>query len=191
MNWLVLLILTFLPGVLSAKEPHPAAEQEPSIIWKVANFALLAGGLGYLISKHAGPFFATRSQQILKGISEAQAFRADAESRAAAVDARLNSLDTEIEQLQKTARDEHAMAEARMREETAVELARIRSHTEQEIASAVKTATLELRRHSAALALQAAEQKIRARLTPQIQNVLVQDFLRKLETPASREHSTV
>ncbi|MCL5745635.1 MAG: hypothetical protein M1541_17210, partial [Acidobacteria bacterium] len=40
-------------------------------ILKWANFLLLAGGLGYLIGKNAGPFFATRSQQIRKDMEEA------------------------------------------------------------------------------------------------------------------------
>ena len=71
-----------------AKHGEAHAEGEApmpnEIWWKWANFALLAGGLGYLISKHAGPFFRSRTEEIQKGIQDAAKVRAEAEARAAA-----------------------------------------------------------------------------------------------------------
>ena len=51
-------------GAAPATDAHGAAEhksegpQEVSIWWKWANFAVLAGGLAYLISKNAPAYFA-------------------------------------------------------------------------------------------------------------------------------------
>src|SRR6185503_13269003 len=80
---------------------HGGGEKKegPSELWKWANFALLAGGLGYLIGKNAGPFFAARTQQIKKDMLESAAARKEAEARAAEVDRRLASIESEIASL--------------------------------------------------------------------------------------------
>ena len=52
--------------------------KEPSEVWKWANFLLLAGGLGYLVSKHAPAFFAARSRKIVQDMTDAQKLRAEA-----------------------------------------------------------------------------------------------------------------
>ena len=52
--------------------------------------------------KNAGPFFASRSIEIRKGIEDAQKLRADAETRAAAMDARLANLRMEVEAMRES-----------------------------------------------------------------------------------------
>ena len=75
-------------------------------IWKWANFAILAGGLGYLVGKNAGPFFAGRTQQIRKEMIEAGELRKQAEMRAAEVDHRLANLENEIAAMRAEAKQE-------------------------------------------------------------------------------------
>lgn len=148
--------------------------------WKWANFIVLIGALGYLAAKNGGPFFASRSREIRKGIADAEKVRADAEARVAAVDSRLANLQVEIDALRKTALAEQSAQAERIREETQRELAKIQAHAEREIASAAKAARLDLQRYSADLALELAEQKIRARMTPEGQHAMVQSFVRNL-----------
>ena len=50
-------------------------------LWKWANFALLAGGLGYLIAKSAPPLFAARSRKIREDMAEAEHLLEQAERR--------------------------------------------------------------------------------------------------------------
>jgi F0F1-type ATP synthase membrane subunit b/b' len=69
----------------------------------------------------------------------------------------------------------------RLAQHTAAEIAKIQAHAEQEIASAGKAARTELKRYSAQLAVELAEQKIRARMTPQTQDALVRGFVRDLK----------
>src|SRR5947208_1026189 len=104
---LLIAVAAFVPAAFAQEPPHetalehaadPPAEGEHGKLemWKWANFIVLAGGLGYLIGKNAGPFFAGRSQQIRKDMVEAQEARRQSEARAAEVDRRLASLESEI-----------------------------------------------------------------------------------------------
>lgn len=187
--WLVL-----LGGLISlsfAQEEHkPAGEgkheeaAEPEMTgWKWANFAILAAGIGFLLVKKGGPFFASRSAEIRKGIIEAEKLRADAEARAAAMDAKLASLGAEVEAMRTSAKQEAAQEGERIRLETAREVSKIQTHAETEIASALKAAQIDLKVHSAQLAIDLARKKVRERMTPADQDALVQNFVSELGRP--------
>jgi F-type H+-transporting ATPase subunit b len=133
--------------------------------------------LGYVIKKNAGPYFAQRSVEIRKGMAEAEAARAASDAKVADVDRRLANLAAEIEALRSSAKQEAEADAQRVQREAAAEMAKVQSHIAEEIASATKSATLELRRYSAELALGLAEQKIAARLSPEMQNRLVGRFV--------------
>lgn len=165
---------------------EPAKGEHGSLeAWKWANFLLLAGVLGWAARKHAGPFFASRSLEIRKAMVDAGEIRADAERRAAEVDRRLANLAADIETLRKEALAEEEAESERASRRMAAELAKIQAQTEQEIAAAGKQARLELKGYAAQLALALAERKIRARMTPQVQDALVESFVRQLEGPRS------
>lgn len=155
-------------------------------LWKWANFLVLAGALGYLVAKNAGPFFSARSQQIRKDMVEAQEARERAEARAAEVDRRLASLENEIAALRAESQREAQSETERLSRQTAAEMAKIQAHAEQEIASAGKAARMELKRYTAELAVQLAADRIRARMSPATQEALVRGFVRDLEPPTSR-----
>ena len=55
------------------RKSRSQGEQASLEAWKWANFLLLAGGLGYLIGKNAGPFFAAARRQIRKDMLDAEA----------------------------------------------------------------------------------------------------------------------
>lgn len=149
--------------------------------WKWANFAILAGGLGYLVAKKAPSFFNSRTAEIRKGITEAARMKADAEARAAEVGKKLADLGEQIEALRAEAKKEREAEHARLSAETAEQLAKIRSQGEQEIASAAKAARQELKEYSAELAVHLAEQRLRARMTTEAGRALVANFVKDLE----------
>lgn len=149
--------------------------------WKLANFVLLAGGLGYLIYKKGGAFFHARSEQIRKGIAEAAKFKEEAQARYAQIEQRLAGLTTEIEHLRKTAREESGAEGERVRLETERDLKKIQAQAGQEMASAFKAARQELRAYSAELAIRLAEQSIRGRITAEIEDQLVASTIAELE----------
>lgn len=154
-----------------------------SPVWAWANFAILAGVLGYLIAKHGGPWFAAQSTAIRRGIAEAEQIRKNAEATAAEVDRKLARLQTEIEALKTAAHGEQAAEAERIRHQNAADLARLREHAGSEIVAAGKAARLELKRYAAELAIDLAEQKIRRQLTPEVQAALIDGF--SLDLPQS------
>jgi F-type H+-transporting ATPase subunit b len=153
---------------------------EPSAAWKWANFLILAAGLGYLIGKHAPGLFRARTAEIQKDIAEAQAVRKDAESRAAAVDERLRALGSEMEQLRAQSKIEMQREGERIREETARAIAHRQEQAAQEIESAGTLARRELKEYAARLALEVAEQRIRARADASTESALVDGFVADL-----------
>lgn len=166
------------------KKAEESGTSNSTLFWEWANFALLAGGLGYITKKNVGPYFAQRSQAIRKGMIEAEAVRAEADAKIADVDRRLANLKSEIEALKRNAQQEADAEAQRVRREADAEMAKIQTHLADEIASASKAARLELRRYAAELALSLAEQKIAARMTPQVQDRLVGTFVATM-APAS------
>jgi F-type H+-transporting ATPase subunit b len=154
--------------------------------WKWANFAILAAAIGYVLVKQAGPYFATRSAEIRKGIEESQKLREEAEQRAEAMDARLAILEVEVEAMRKASREEASQEAHRIRQETAQEMAKIKANAEREISSALKSSQIELKRYAAQLAIDLAREKVRERMTPADQETLVRKFVADL----SRQSTT-
>ena len=176
-------------GIMFAQEPetqkkegHAAHDEEGGLeIWKWANFLVLAGGLGYLIGKNAGPFFATRSAGIRKDLEDSLRQRKEAEAAAAEVDRRLATLESEIAVLRTESQRELAVGGERLASQSADYIAKIQVQAEQEISSAGKHARVDLKRYSAELAVGLAEQKIRARMTGSAQDAMVESFVRDLK----------
>jgi len=187
-GWVAILIaaaaLAWMPA--TQHDPgHRQAKQERGsdhvTLWKLVNFVLLAGGLGYLIGKKGRGFFRLRTAQIQKGIAEAARIKAEAEARYAGVERRLAGLGAEIESLRKSAREESLAEGERVHQQTERELKKIRAQAEQEIAAAAKAARQELQACSAQLAVRLAEQKIRQQMTADIETQLVASTIRELE----------
>ena len=175
------MLLTFLATFAFAQEKGGGEGEDNTQLWKWANFVLLAGAIIYVVAKKAPAFFAARSEQIGKDMAEAAEERRAAEERAAAVDRRLASLEADIAALRAESKQQAEADIQRLKEHTAAEIARIQAQAEQEIVSAGKAARLELKRHAAELAIGLAEQKIRARMTPDTQDALVRVFVRDLK----------
>lgn len=154
-------------------------------IWKIANFLLLLGFLAYLIGKNAGPFFAARTSKIQEDMAQADKMRQDADARVAEVERRMANLESEIAALRAESEMEAGSETERMRQQTVAEMAKIRANAEREIAAAGKSARLDLKRYSAHLAVELAEEKVRGRVTPDTQDTLVREFVRDLDRPAA------
>lgn len=145
-------------------------------LWKLPNFLLLAGLLGYLIRKHGAPLLEVRSKQIKDSLEAGVKAKAEAEARAAAVQAKMATLDGVIAELRTTAHADLEREADRIRREAESEMSRIEQHTAMEIVSIGKHTRLELRQYAARLAMDLAEQKIRGRMTPDAQATLLGNF---------------
>jgi F-type H+-transporting ATPase subunit b len=172
-----------LPQESSAQKSE-TEQGDPWIWWKWANFLILAGGLGYLIRKNVPPLFEKQSSEIQSALREAAKVKEDAAEYAAGIEARLANLQSEIEKLRVSARTDMAAESERIRRETEHHVQRIREQTAQEIELLTRSATAELRKYSAELALGLAEQRIRSRMNPDTQQNLAEGFLRDLRERA-------
>lgn len=188
---LAIFLLTATGAYVFAQEhPEGAAKTEETgdkwLVWKFANFAILAAGLGYLMAKNLPAFFRARTGEIQQGISEAQKMKRDAEKRGAEMDARVSALGAEIEKFRTQAHDEMEQEGARIREETTKQMAKLQQQAEQEIESAGKSARRELKTYAAELALNLAEQRIKTRLDAATENGLVEGFIQDLQRQGSK-----
>ncbi len=154
-------------------------------VWKWANFIVLVIGLGYLVIKNAGPFFDARTKKIREDMAQADEMWKAAEARAAEVERKLATLESEIAAFRNESQIEALNETKRMKLQTAAEIARIKEHAGQEIAAAGKATRLELQRYAAHLAIGLAEDKSRGRMTADTQDALVREFVRDLGQPSS------
>ncbi len=154
-------------------------------LWKWINFAILAGGLGYLTYRKGGAFFRSRTDAIRTGIEEADRLRLEADARVREVEERLRNLEVEVQELRTRARQELAAESERLRRETEEGLTKIRERAQQAILSASKAARREVQVHAADLAVGLAASKIRRRLTPEADDRLISSCLDDLEKPGS------
>ncbi len=169
-------------GSTTAAE-HAQSEHKPEkdlTLWKWANFAILAGLLGYILAKNAGPFFASRTAAIQKGIADARKISEDANARASAIERKISALDSEVASMRAQSKAEAEAEGRRVLEDTEREIAKINANGQREIESAVKSAREELKLHAADLALGLARERIGQRMTPENQNALVESFIRNL-----------
>jgi F-type H+-transporting ATPase subunit b len=157
------------------------------LLW--VNFAILFAGLAYLAKKYAGPFFAARAAGIQREMVEAAKARQDADARAADVDRRLANLDADLAALRAESRQELEALESRASSRAAAEIAKIQNNAEQEIAAAAKAARQELKGYAASLAVSLAAEKVRGRMTPNVQQALVSDFTRNIGNSAAQPRS--
>jgi F-type H+-transporting ATPase subunit b len=162
------------------KQEGELLTKDEMIVWKWANFVILAAGAAYLLSKQLPPYFKSRTGEIQRDITEAQKTRQAAEQRASEMDARLNSLAADIEKFRAQAKIEMEQEAARIRQETAHQIEKLQKQAEQEIESAGTLASRELHAYAAKLSLDLAEQRIRTRLDASTEAGLVDDFTKDL-----------
>jgi F-type H+-transporting ATPase subunit b len=167
------------PGEAEAE----SAEKEPSAAEEVyhwLNFLIVAGGLGYLFKKLFVPFLQERRQLIREDMDRSARVLAEADQRLQVVEGKLHKLDEELASLRQAAFRESVAERERIEQAAQAEAKKIVAATEQEIESAIKAARQQLKRYATELAVGVAEKKIRAALTPQSEQRLLQSFVKDL-----------
>jgi len=181
-----LLWLFLLASTVSFAQEKGGESGDALAVWRWANFAILAVGLGYLLAKNLPAFFSERTSAIQKEIAEAQKLKQESEQRASATMLRLNSLGADIEAFRVQSRAEMEREGARIHEEAAAHIGKLNEQAQGEIESAGKTARRELRAYAADLALDLAAQRVRTRLDAGTEAILVDRFLGDLKRQESQ-----
>lgn len=170
------LSLLFAAGAFAAEE----GGHDVPVIYKWVNFAILAGILGYIAVKVGGPALRQRAEDILDSFATAARRGQEVAAKAAEVEQKLAGLQAEIDAIRAEAQAEMAREADRFSADTAALLAKVEHNAQQEIASATKAAKKELQLHSSRLALDLARRKLQERITPPVQDGLVDGFLQSL-----------
>ncbi len=163
------------PEAKGTENKTEEAEPSSTLLW--INFAILVFGLGYLVSKSAPAIFRAREEEIRGGIEEAARKKKQADERAAEIDRKLAGFGAEIESLRQGVSTEMSMEAERIRQETGKLVRRIEEQAQQEIGFLSKAARQELKKYSADLALDLAQQRVKQQMNRETQHELVSEFI--------------
>lgn len=176
----VLAALPFLIYMSSPEEGH-AGGSSAEFIGKTINFIILFGGLAILLAKPLRRYLEGRSAEVRKILEESLESRERAEDKLREVRVRLEALEGEVDRIRRQAEEAGLLEKERIMQLARDEAERVKSLAEQEMAFQVREGIKELKRHAAGLATALAEERIRARLTPDAQTCLIDKTIEKLE----------
>jgi F-type H+-transporting ATPase subunit b len=180
------------PGVAAEPNEHvddEHAEEEhhsvwAGLLWPTVNFAILFGGLWYLLATPLSTYLKDRHTSIRKDLVEAASVSATAQAQLAEVDRKLKALPGEIDALRQRGTEEIAAEEARIAKLAAAERERLLEQTRREIDLQVRLAKRELVEHTADLAVQLAGTRIAQQITPGDQERIVDRYLNDVNRPS-------
>lgn len=174
--------LLMAAGTAMAQEGQ-ASPEDTTIGWvmKWLNFAIVFGGIGYLVVKSGGPAFRAKAEKISAAIGEAARAREAAEAQRRETQQKLANLTKEVEEMRAAAKRDATAEAQRLRELAKVEAEKIETAAQAEIVAAERAARLELKQIGARLAVESAEALLRKEMTAQGEAQLFRAFVAELE----------
>lgn len=160
---------------------HGAGHGDPLLPYKFLNFAVLAGGLGYIVVKFGVPALRGQQSAIAESLTVSARRAEEAAREAAQIEARIANLDADLAGIRAKAKEELDAEAARLARETEAQLAKVEHAAALEIEAAAKAARGELKAYAADLALSLAAEKLRTRLDASAQARLASGFIQRLE----------
>ena len=157
-----------------------AASHEEESIWaipaRIFNFAVLIGGLIYVLRSPLAQYLANRSQQIRGGLESARETSAKATSQLAEIDRRLQTLPAELDALRKRGVEEIAAEEQRIQAKAEAERKRLVEEMQRDVDVRVRVARKALAEHAADLAVGLAAERVRQTITDADQARLIDRY---------------
>lgn len=172
-------------GIAAGQEAHAEEAHEESLvafISRIINFAVLAGGLFFVLRSPLSRYLNTRRDEVRRDLDEAAAMRDTASRQLAEIDYKLRQLPGEIEALTARGAEEIAAEEARIRMQAEAERLRLIDHTTREIDLRVRMAKQELTALAADLAVESARKRLETEMTPSDQLRLVDRYVERVKT---------
>lgn len=179
------LFLVTLP-VLAAEgaEPNPA-DSSAGLVFRWLNFALVFGGIWYLVAKHGGAFFGANAKAIAASIHEGTAAKEAAERQLQEVDAKIARLDQEVAELREAARRDSVAEAERLNASGMAEIEKIHQAARAELSAAERAAGQELRAMAASMAVDRAAGLIGSRMNQNVRARFFNAFLGELGRSAN------
>lgn len=143
-----------------AEEATPLA-----ILFRWVNFAILFGGLGYLLRKPAREFFEARHTEIRSGLERSRRAQEDAAKRMGDIESRLSQLSVELGEIRSAAEASAQSEGERIVADAKIEAARAVARSEVEIGRLARGMERQIREHIADQVIARAEARLRAGLS--------------------------
>lgn len=134
------------------------------VLFRWFNFALLFGGLGYLLRRPLIAFFKSRNEEIQGGLRKAEEAQAESENNLAYIEDRLARLDEEISEIQAKGSALASSERERIVVTGKLEVNRAMQQARAEIERLTKTFEREIRAHVADLIIQGASKRLEANI---------------------------
>ena len=179
-------IIVFTLPALAAEgaEPNPA-DSPAGLIFRWLNFALVFGGIAYLIAKHGGAFFGANAKAISASIREGAAAKEEATRQLQEVETKISRLDQEVTTLRESARRDSVAETERLNASGQAEIEKIQIAARAELSAAERAARQELRALAASLAVERAGELVASRMDKNIRAKLMRAFLNELGRSAN------
>lgn len=164
----------------------PESREKPEgqgreLLFKIINFALLAGGLAYILRKPLADFFASRSNSIRKSLDEGRVALEASSAQLQAVEQKLAHLEEEIAAFKASAAKEMEAERQRMKQAAALEAEKVLASARAQIETSLRAAKLDLKSYAAQQAVEQAEELIRQSLDDSGRNRLLSQFVAGLK----------
>lgn len=149
-------------------------------LYRCLNFAVMAGIIGYFITKPIRKGMAARREGIEKDLREARAAKEEAETRFAEYDRKLSKASAEIEEIYATIRKEGELEREKILANAREMAEKIRLEAEKTAANEVNKARAQLRQEATRMAVEIAEELLKKNFTGEDHSRLVDEYLQKV-----------
>jgi len=177
---IILLVLPFFLFMANEEEAHASGSKE--FIGKVINFAVLFGGLTFLLHKPVKKFLEGRSREVDQAMKQASGDRKTAEENLLQAKKRMEGLSREVGEIREEGESIGKREQAEIIAAAQKEAGRIRHYAEQEAEMLTRVGIRDLRVYTADLACASALESIRKKMTPELHSDLIDKSIEKLES---------
>jgi F0F1-type ATP synthase membrane subunit b/b' len=181
--WTILpaLLLIAMPALAAeGAEPDPA-DSPVGLIFRWLNFAIVFGGIGFLVAKNGGSFFRANAKAIASSIVEATAAKEEAHRELNAVESKIGRMGQDVAEMKEEARRNWEAEGRRLYESGLAEIDKINQAARGELAASERAAQEQLREIAASLAVKNAAALVAARMNSETRAKLFRTFVASLE----------
>jgi F-type H+-transporting ATPase subunit b len=161
-------------------EAEGGLDKGKDLIWRIMNFALLAGILIFLLRKPLPKALASRRQGIKDELDDLEAQKGDAEKQLAGYKEKLSLLDKEVERIVAEYIQEGEAVKANIIEEARAAAEKLQEQAKKNIEHEFHKAKQQLKAEMADEAVAMAEKLIKKDIKPKDQKRLIDEYLTKV-----------
>jgi len=164
-------------GEAAAEGEGGHAESPWALIARLFNFAILAGGLVYLLRSPLMGYLEQRGVSVRSELKKAAALKTEAGAQIEQIDAKMKALPAEIEALKSRGADEIKTEEARIHALAETERRRLLDQAKREIETQLRIAERDLKTRAGELAVAVATERVKRTITAGDQAHLVDRYV--------------